>query len=139
MQPIPATILAGFLGAGRTTLLGRVLSEAHGRKIAVIENEFGAENTDTGILIADRDEQITRMTNGCICLLDPRGSAQTAQSCCAARGGLDMQRVGRKLVLQGVRQVMGSDLGPGRAPGEPRRSRMLFIGIEFPGRSRTRG
>lgn len=43
-----------------------------------------------------------------------------------------MQGVGRKLVLQGVRQVMGSDLGPGRAPGEPRRSRMLFIGIDLP-------
>jgi len=47
---IPATILTGFLGSGKTTLLKRVLSEAHGQKIAVIENEFGAENIDNDIL-----------------------------------------------------------------------------------------
>jgi hypothetical protein len=44
---IPATILTGFLGSGKTTLLKRVLSEAHGQKIAIIENEFGAENIDS--------------------------------------------------------------------------------------------
>ena len=43
---IPATILTGFLGSGKTTLLKRVLSESHGRKIAIIENEFGEENID---------------------------------------------------------------------------------------------
>ncbi len=53
---IPATILTGFLGAGKTTLLKRVLSETHGRKIAVIENEFGEENIDSEILIADTTE-----------------------------------------------------------------------------------
>ena len=50
---IPATILTGFLGSGKTTLLKRVLSEAHGQKIAVIENEFGEENIDNEILVAD--------------------------------------------------------------------------------------
>lgn len=40
-EPIPVTVLTGFLGAGKTTLLNRILSENHGRKIAVIENEFG--------------------------------------------------------------------------------------------------
>jgi len=50
---IPATILTGFLGSGKTTLLKRVLSEAHGQKIAVIENEFGEENIDNDILVAD--------------------------------------------------------------------------------------
>jgi len=64
---IPATILTGFLGAGKTTLLKRVLSEAHGQKIAVIENEFGEENIDNEILVADRDEQIIQMSNGCVC------------------------------------------------------------------------
>ena len=67
MTPIPVTILTGFLGAGKTTLLKRVLSEAHGQKIAVIENEFGEENIDNEILVADRGEQIIQMSNGCIC------------------------------------------------------------------------
>jgi G3E family GTPase len=67
MSLIPATILTGFLGSGKTTLLKRVLSEAHGQKIAVIENEFGAENIDSDILVSDTDEQIVQMSNGCIC------------------------------------------------------------------------
>ena len=57
---IPATILTGFLGSGKTTLLKRVLTEAHGQKIAVIENEFGEENIDNDILVADTNEQIIR-------------------------------------------------------------------------------
>jgi G3E family GTPase len=64
---IPATILTGFLGSGKTTLLKRVLSEAHGQKIAVIENEFGEENIDNDILVAETEEQIIQMSNGCIC------------------------------------------------------------------------
>lgn len=64
---IPATILTGFLGAGKTTLLRRVLSEAHGQKIAVIENEFGEENIDNEILVADSKEQIVQLNNGCVC------------------------------------------------------------------------
>ena len=67
MSLIPATILTGFLGAGKTTLLKRVLTEAHGQKIAVIENEFGAENIDSDILVSDTQEQIVQMSNGCIC------------------------------------------------------------------------
>jgi G3E family GTPase len=66
-QLIPATILTGFLGAGKTTLLNRILTERHGEKIAVIENEFGAEGIDNEILVQDRDEQIVEMNNGCIC------------------------------------------------------------------------
>jgi len=64
---IPATILTGFLGSGKTTLLKRVLTEAHGQRIAVIENEFGAENIDNDILVSDSNEQIVQMSNGCIC------------------------------------------------------------------------
>jgi G3E family GTPase len=67
MSLIPATILTGFLGSGKTTLLKRVLSEAHGQKIAVIENEFGEENIDNEILVADTREQIIQMNNGCVC------------------------------------------------------------------------
>ncbi|AKJ31407.1 CobW family GTP-binding protein [Caldimonas brevitalea] len=64
---IPATILTGFLGSGKTTLLKRVLTEAHGQKIAVIENEFGEENIDNDILVAESEEQVIQMSNGCIC------------------------------------------------------------------------
>jgi G3E family GTPase len=67
MSLIPATILTGFLGAGKTTLLNRILHEPHGLKIAVIENEFGAENIDNEILVQDSNEQIVEMNNGCIC------------------------------------------------------------------------
>ena len=67
MSLIPATILTGFLGSGKTTLLKRVLSESHGQKIAVIENEFGEENIDNEILVADTTEQIIQMNNGCVC------------------------------------------------------------------------
>ncbi len=65
---IPVTILTGFLGAGKTTLLNRILSEDHGRKIAVIENEFGEEGIDNEILVREQtSEQIVEMNNGCIC------------------------------------------------------------------------
>ncbi|HEX4329271.1 MAG TPA: GTP-binding protein [Burkholderiales bacterium] len=67
-QQVPVTILTGFLGAGKTTLLNRILSEEHGRKIAVIENEFGEEGVDNDILLReDGPEQIIEMNNGCIC------------------------------------------------------------------------
>ena len=67
MALIPVSILTGFLGSGKTTLLKRVLSESHGMKIAVIENEFGEENIDTDILKTESKEQILQMSNGCIC------------------------------------------------------------------------
>jgi len=64
---VPVTILTGFLGAGKTTLLKRILSEYHGRRIAVIENEFGPESIDNDLLIQDSDEQIIELSNGCVC------------------------------------------------------------------------
>jgi G3E family GTPase len=64
---IPATILTGFLGSGKTTLLNRILTEKHGEKIAVIENEFGPAGIDNEILLQGGEEQIVEMNNGCIC------------------------------------------------------------------------
>ena len=63
---IPVTILTGFLGSGKTTLLNRILSEEHGHRIAVIENEFGESGVD-GELLIHGEEQIVEMNNGCIC------------------------------------------------------------------------
>lgn len=66
IQPIPVTIVTGFLGSGKTTLLNRILSERHGEKIAVIENEFGETGIDGELLISG-EEQIVELNNGCIC------------------------------------------------------------------------
>ena len=65
-QQIPVTVLTGYLGAGKTTLLNRILTEDHGRKYAVIVNEFGEIGIDND-LIVETDEEIYEMNNGCIC------------------------------------------------------------------------
>ena len=65
-QKIPVTILTGFLGSGKTTLLNRILSEEHGKRIAVIENEYGEVGIDQGLVI-NADEEVFEMSNGCIC------------------------------------------------------------------------
>jgi len=63
---IPVTVLTGYLGAGKTTLLNRILTQDHGRKYAVIVNEFGEIGIDND-LIVDSDEEIYEMNNGCVC------------------------------------------------------------------------
>ncbi|MEW6582333.1 MAG: GTP-binding protein [Actinomycetota bacterium] len=62
----PVTVLTGFLGAGKTTLLNRILTEEHGKRIAVIENEFGEIGIDNE-LVVNAEEEIFEMNNGCIC------------------------------------------------------------------------
>src|SRR6266403_2432370 len=63
---IPVTVLTGFLGSGKTTLLNRILTESHGQRIAVIENEFGEIGVDQELVI-NAEEEIFEMNNGCIC------------------------------------------------------------------------
>ena len=65
-QKVPVSILTGFLGSGKTTLLNRILTEEHGKRIAVIENEYGEVGIDQALVI-DADEEIFEMSNGCIC------------------------------------------------------------------------
>ncbi len=78
---IPVTVLTGFLGSGKTTLLNRILTLEHGKKIAVIVNEFGKIGID-GQLVVNVDEEILELNNGCIC--------------CTVRG--DLIRIVGKLV-----------------------------------------
>jgi G3E family GTPase len=66
MNKIPVTVLTGFLGSGKTTLLNRILSTQHGKRIAVIENEFGQIGIDQSLVIR-AEEEIFEMSNGCIC------------------------------------------------------------------------
>jgi G3E family GTPase len=65
-EKIPLTVLTGYLGAGKTTLLNRILSEPHGKKYAVIVNEFGEIGIDNDLVVG-ADEEIFEMNNGCIC------------------------------------------------------------------------
>ena len=65
-QLTPVTVITGFLGAGKTTLLNRILTEHHGKRVAVIENEFGEIGIDHQLVIQS-DEEIFELNNGCIC------------------------------------------------------------------------
>ena len=71
MAKVPVTILTGFLGSGKTTLLNHILTAQHGKKIAVIENEFGEVGIDDALikpkLKTDTEEDVIEMMNGCIC------------------------------------------------------------------------
>jgi G3E family GTPase len=83
--PVPVTILTGYLGAGKTTLLNYILTEKHGHRIAVIENEFGDINIDAELVLS-RDEEIFELTNGCVC--------------CVATARADLLRVVEKLLAR---------------------------------------
>ena len=78
---IPVTILTGFLGSGKTTLLNRILKENHGKKIAVIENEFGAVGIDDKLVLEQKhqEESIIEVMNGCICCTVRQDLVETIQ------------------------------------------------------------
>ncbi len=66
MMPLPLTVISGYLGAGKTTLINRLLAEDHGLKLMVLVNDFGAINIDSALIEAQGDETLS-LTNGCVC------------------------------------------------------------------------
>lgn len=86
--PTPVTVLTGYLGAGKTTLLNRILSEDHGRRYAVIVNEFGKVGIDNE-LITSADEELFEMNNGCICCTVRGDLIRTVHGLLAKSGTFD--------------------------------------------------
>lgn len=87
-QQIPVTVLTGYLGSGKTTLLNRILTEPHGKKFAVIVNEFGEVGIDND-LVVDTDEEVFEMNNGCICCTVRGDLIRILQSLMRRRGRFD--------------------------------------------------
>lgn len=78
-QPIPITIIAGFLGAGKTTLLNRLLTAKHGRRLAVLVNDFGDVNIDAFILDTAGTDGVVDLPNGCVCCTLARDLVRVVQ------------------------------------------------------------
>src|ERR1700693_1049767 len=82
----PVTVLTGYLGAGKTTLLNRILSEDHGRRYAVIVNEFGEIGIDNDLIVG-ADEEVFEMSNGCVCCTVRGDLIRVLQGLAKAKGG----------------------------------------------------
>jgi G3E family GTPase len=88
MAQTPVTVLTGYLGAGKTTLLNRILSEEHGKKYAVIVNEFGEIGIDNDLVVG-ADEEVFEMNNGCVCCTVRGDLIRVVQGLMKRRGGFD--------------------------------------------------
>ena len=87
-QTIPVTVLTGYLGAGKTTLLNRILTEDHGKRYAVIVNEFGEVGIDND-LVVDADEEVFEMNNGCVCCTVRGDLIRIVNGLMRRKGGFD--------------------------------------------------
>src|SRR5436189_1240512 len=84
----PVTVLTGYLGAGKTTLLNRILSEDHGKKYAVIVNEFGEVGIDNDLIVG-ADEEVFEMNNGCVCCTVRGDLIRVVQGLMKRKGNFD--------------------------------------------------
>ncbi|MCD6674587.1 MAG: GTP-binding protein [Burkholderiaceae bacterium] len=91
----PVTIVTGFLGSGKTTLINRILRETHGHRIAVIENEYGAIGVDAEFLVDSGAETVIQLANGCVCCTVRGDLARALQQLVTAsvNGGFEFDRV----------------------------------------------
>jgi G3E family GTPase len=87
-SPIPVTVLTGYLGAGKTTLLNRILSEDHGKRYAVIVNEFGEIGIDNDLIVG-ADEEVFEMNNGCVCCTVRGDLIRVIEGLLKRKGGFD--------------------------------------------------
>ena len=88
MTQTPVTVLTGYLGAGKTTLLNRILTEEHGKKYAVIVNEFGEIGIDNDLVVG-ADEEVFEMNNGCVCCTVRGDLIRILQGLMKRKGGFD--------------------------------------------------
>ncbi len=86
-QPVPVTILTGFLGAGKTTLLNYILKQQHGYKFAIIVNEVGKIGID-GMLVENQQDEVVQMNNGCVCCTVRKDLVKGVQNL-IKKGGFD--------------------------------------------------
>jgi G3E family GTPase len=84
----PVTVLTGYLGAGKTTLLNRILSEEHGKRYAVIVNEFGEIGIDNDLVVG-ADEEVFEMNNGCVCCTVRGDLIRVLSGLMKRKGGFD--------------------------------------------------
>src|SRR5688572_4068750 len=88
MSQTPVTVLTGYLGAGKTTLLNRILSEDHGKRYAVIVNEFGEIGIDNDLIVGS-DEEVFEMNNGCVCCTVRGDLIRVLSGLMKRKGGFD--------------------------------------------------
>ncbi len=86
--PVPVTVIGGFLGAGKTTLVNHILSGGHGLKVAVLVNDFGAINIDAA-LITSTEGGLYSLSNGCVCCGLNQGFVEQLEELLAARADID--------------------------------------------------